>query len=151
MQKLRFSFANLGCWVGLVRIGSFCFAEGSACVSGQNKMCQKREENYFLKCAVGKFLKPFVSACVLVKSRSIFVGLQRKCLSVFVRTVDVSTVALRLQPTGHGLAIVRAWIERKFNSDRNWAKAVSLLVNLIKKTKANSFWRINKRKVQFIN
>jgi hypothetical protein len=62
-------------------------------------MCQWRGENYFLNVRWEKFLKPFVSACVLFESRSVCVGLQRKCLPVFVGSVYVSTVVLRLQPT----------------------------------------------------
>jgi len=94
--KVAFLFRKLGVVGGL---GSFCFAEGSACVSGQNKMCQWRRENYFLKCAVGKIFKTFRVGLCVGQIKVCFVGLQRKRLSIFIGTFEVSTVVLRLQPT----------------------------------------------------
>jgi hypothetical protein len=42
------------------KIGSFGFAKGWLCVSGKTKCANVGGKNYF-KCALAKFLKPFVS------------------------------------------------------------------------------------------
>lgn len=60
-KTLKYDENHLVRWV----IGSFGFAFVSACVKGQTlNVPMWAGKNYFLKCAVGKFLKPCVGLSV---------------------------------------------------------------------------------------